>query len=119
MLTWQPPPGDHRQYIDCFPYIDGDGRLRLWDLALTSDVRQYINLYSNRLASTGLEVTKRGRAIVTALEPERVYAKSPGFFRVAQQLGYWKDVEIGRGAVQEVCPESELVELTTSRLYLI
>lgn len=64
-----------------------------------------INLRSKRLASLGFEA-KQGRAVVTALEPERVYLKAPRFFRIAQQMGYWQNlnVKLGVGAdAEEVC----------------
>lgn len=41
---------------------------------------------------------------MSALEPERVYLKAPELFQTAQRLGYWKDVDVGKGAAPEVCP---------------
>lgn len=114
-LVWRVPPVDDRQYIDCFPYIDNSGRFRLWDVAQASDLPHYINLFSKRLASISPILPKRGRSIVTALEPERVYLKAPALFKAARRMGYWKDVDVSKGAVQEVCPGVDLRRCSTTR----
>lgn len=102
-VKWYVPSGDHREYIDCFPYIDADGQLRFWDLALKSDVRMRIRLSHKKLAAMGLQPPKRGLAVVHALDPRRVYFTMPQLFEQARRMGYWKDIRIPTCADQVCC----------------
>lgn len=108
-LRWTPPKhttGQYAPYIDCFLYIDADGRLRFWDLGSACDVTLQISGYSSKLEAMGVENLEHGTFFMRALEPERVYAKWPSFFEAARSMGYWRDVKVEKvddGAYEARC----------------
>ncbi|KAG8996511.1 hypothetical protein FRB94_008236 [Tulasnella sp. JGI-2019a] len=86
-LHWFAPAGEHRPYVDCFPYIDSAGRLRIWDLDRGRDLVWSVNKGTLGRSEEKKEVGRVKSSM--GVEGEDVRRKWPDFFAAAQRKGYW------------------------------
>lgn len=95
-MWWRPCKDDVREYIDCFPYIDADNRLRIWDLDRSQNVRTKVNMASLSASSVSSEnggsgkSKQRGRVVIDSFSAEDTKKRFHRLFGIIQRKGYWE-----------------------------
>ncbi|KAG8991857.1 hypothetical protein FRB94_012211 [Tulasnella sp. JGI-2019a] len=92
-MIWHPVKEDIREHIDCFPYVDTEDRLQIWDVERSRDLRAVTNMTAlSALSVAGNDIEQHGRLVVDSFSAEDVKKRWTGLFAAIQRKGYWKDV---------------------------